>query len=168
MVTTIAEALTQVKDDLPRRIELHVHSYLAQHPEWVWRDRQLNPLTLVLLLVTQVLHGNTAISHLRHLGAMTVSATAYCQARMRLPLALLEYLLAAVVRELQPESDPVCRWRGHRVWRGDGSSFSMPDPRKRPNYKRTLVNQPGNNPAAAFPWPPCWCCATRRDSSPAR
>jgi len=144
MVTTIAQALAQVKDDLPRRIGHHVHRYLAEHPEWVWRDRQLNPLTLVLLFVTQVLHGNTAITHLRHLGAMSCSATAYCKARMRLPRALLEHLVAAVTRELRPESDEGGRWRGHRVWLGDGTGFSMPDtPALQQHFGQPGAQEPG-------------------------
>lgn len=144
MVKTIAQALTQVKDELPRRIEQHVHSYLAEHPEWVWRDRELNPLALALLFITQVLHGNTAITHLRHLGAMRCSATAYCNARMRLPLALLEHLVTAVTHELLPESDDACRWRGHRVWRGDGTGFSMPDtPELQAHFGQPGQQQPG-------------------------
>lgn len=59
MVRTIAGALAQVKEDLPRRIERHVLDYLAEHPQWAWRDRQLTLLRLVLLFVTQVLHGNS-------------------------------------------------------------------------------------------------------------
>lgn len=144
MVRTIAAALEQVKDDLPRRIERHVLDYLAEHPQWVWRDRQLNPLRLVLLFVTQVLHGNTAITHLRHLGVMGCSATAYCKARARLPLALLEHLFVAVTRELLAESHDACRWRGHRVWRGDGTGFSMPDtPRLQAHFGQPGAQRPG-------------------------
>ena len=127
MVTTIRQALAQVKDDLPGWIETGVEAYLAQHPELTVRRRQLDPLTTVLLFIMQVLHGNTAITHLRHLARMTCSATAYCKARMRLPLALLQYLAQRVTAPLLPEADHACDWRGHRVWYADGTSFSMPD-----------------------------------------
>jgi len=66
-MASIQHALSRVKEDLPRQIESLVSSYLTEHPEYVWRCRQLDPLTLVLLFATQVLHGNTAITHLRHL-----------------------------------------------------------------------------------------------------
>ena len=89
-MVTIASAVRQVKADLPQLITHHVHAALAEQTDFTWRDRCLNPVATILLFVIQITHGNTAIEHLRHLAAMTVSATAYCQARMRLPLALLE------------------------------------------------------------------------------
>ena len=127
MTISIRRALAQVKEDLPARIESHVFNYLAEQPEHVWRARELDPLTLVLLFMTQVLHGNTAITHLRHLAGMTCSATAYCKARMRLPRALLEYVSTQVTQELARDAEHAYRWLGHRVWRADGTSFSMPD-----------------------------------------
>lgn len=150
-MVTIAAALAQVKDDLPRLIERPVLDYLAQHPEWVWRDRQLNPLSLALLFVTQVLHRNTAINHLRHPAGMTVTAAAYCKARMRLPLALLEHLGAAVTRELLAESGGTpgaCRWRGHRMWHADGTGVSMPDT---PELQACFGQPGGQKPGCGFP-----------------
>jgi len=126
MVTTIAKALAQVKADLPQRIEKHVADYLAAHPARR-RQRLLDPLTTTLLFLSQILHGNTAINHLRHLVDSTFSASAYCRARTRLPLAMLQELCAAITGDLLTDSDAAARWRGHRVWRADGSSFSMPD-----------------------------------------
>jgi hypothetical protein len=93
-----------------------------------WRDRLLTPLVTIRLFVLQVLHANTAITHLRHLSGLNFSAGSYCEARERLPLALLQDLLrqmrawaAAVVAEDLP---PLL---GHRVLVVDGSSASMPD-----------------------------------------
>jgi len=88
-MVSIQHALTRVKQDLPRLIESLVITYLAEHHEHVWRCRQLDPLTPVLLFATQVLQGNTAITHLRHLAQMTCSATAYCKARKRLLRGLI-------------------------------------------------------------------------------
>lgn len=127
MVTTIRRALAQVKDELPQVIAQPVNDYLDRHPDFIWRQRQLDPCTLVHLFIVQMMHGNTAINHLRHLARLPTSATAYCQARMRLPLSLIEYVNTWISRRLIDASDPACRWRGHRVWRGDGTSFSMPD-----------------------------------------
>lgn len=127
-MVSIPRALTQVKDDLPRLIERHMHQALDQCPEFVWRDRVLNPLVTLLLFIRQVMAGNTAITHLRHLWPVRFSAPAYCQARRRLPLALLQRITCAITRDLRaPHAADVPRWRGHRVWRADGSSFSMPD-----------------------------------------
>src|SRR5690349_12425022 len=53
----------------------------------VWRDRLLDPAHTLALFVLQVLHGNTAISHLRHLSDLDVADSSYCEARARLPVA---------------------------------------------------------------------------------
>jgi len=148
MVATIAGALARVKEELPELIEDHVLNYLGRHGEWVWRARLLDPLTTTLLLITQVLHGNTAITHLRHLAGLTASATAYCQARMRLPLAMLEQLCAAVGGELIESSDDDCRWHGHRLWHGDGTGFSMPDT---PALADHFGRPGGQAPGCGFP-----------------
>ena len=50
-----------------------------------WRDRRLTPVTTIHLFLLQMLHGNTACSHLPHLSGLRFTAAAYCQARARLP-----------------------------------------------------------------------------------
>jgi hypothetical protein len=51
-----------------------------------WRDRLLNPVVTVQVFLLQILHGNTACRHLPHLSGLHFSASAYCQARTKLPL----------------------------------------------------------------------------------
>jgi hypothetical protein len=58
-----------------------------------WRNRVLTPVTTVQLLLLQGLHGNTACRHLPHLSGLRFTATAYCQARARLPLRFFDLLL---------------------------------------------------------------------------
>jgi hypothetical protein len=43
-----------------------------------WRDRVLPPVTTIQLFLLQMLHGNTACSHLPHLSGLRFSASAYC------------------------------------------------------------------------------------------
>jgi len=126
-MVSISHALARVKDDLPRLIERHVNDELAQLGRRRGRRRLLDPLATVLLFITQVMHGNTAIVHLRHLAGMACSATAFCKARRRLPLQLFTRLAQRVTADLMPACDDACRWRGHRVWRSDATSVSMPD-----------------------------------------
>jgi len=57
-----------------------------------WRDRVLTPVTTIQLFLLQILHGNTACPHLPHLSGMRFSASAYCQARTKLPLDLFGLL----------------------------------------------------------------------------
>jgi hypothetical protein len=92
-----------------------------------WRERQLDPVATVHLFVLQILHGNTACAHLPRLTGQTFSASAYCQARARLPLAVCQALLQAVTAAAQPLVDTVGLWRGHRTWFVDGTGVSMPD-----------------------------------------
>jgi hypothetical protein len=40
----------------------------------------------------QLLHGHTACTPLRHLTPWAVTASAYCQARMQLPLRVFQHL----------------------------------------------------------------------------
>jgi len=126
MVTTIAHALARIKDDLPGLIQDLVTQYLAEHP-FRFRRRILDPLTVTQLFIQQVLHGNTAITHLFHLVDIKCSGAAYCRARARLPLALIEYVSTQLGAHLRRQADAEARWLGHRVWIGDGTSFSMPD-----------------------------------------
>src|SRR4051794_38559909 len=61
-----------------------------------WRDRLLDPANTIALFILQVLHGNTANSHLRLLSGVHCANGSYCDARTRLPVAGV----AAVVEQL--------------------------------------------------------------------
>src|SRR5688572_27007870 len=74
-------ALSQQVEQLCRR---HAHA---------WRDRLLTPLVTVRLMLLQVLHGNTAITHLRQLSGLSFAAASFCEARARLPLLVLQELV---------------------------------------------------------------------------
>lgn len=58
---------------------------------------------------------------------MAVCAEAYGQARSRLPIELLQQLLAKLCSRLNGYVNDAERWLGHRVWVIDGSSCSMAD-----------------------------------------
>ena len=93
----------------------------------VWRECVLDPATIVHVFVIQVLNGNTALNHLRHLTDLRLTAQAFCRARMRLPLEVFRRLLRAVGTALRGTDPPGGLWHGHRTFAVDGSSFSMPD-----------------------------------------
>src|SRR5439155_6964109 len=107
----------------------------------------------IALFVQQVLHGNVACSEVRHLAAgadKTFTPSAYCQARARLPLAVVQSLLtrvceAAMVATRQPSH----LWLGrHRVFHIDGSTFSMPDT---PELCDAFGLPSGPKPGCGFP-----------------
>ena len=79
---------------------------------------------------------------------MSCSATACCKARRRLPRALLEYVSTQVTNELARDAERACRWLGHRMWRADGTSFSMPDTAE---LQETFGQPGGQRKGCGFP-----------------
>jgi Transposase DDE domain len=109
-----------------------------------WRDRVLTPGTTVQLVLLQILHGNTACSHLPHLSGLRFTAAAYCQARARLPLHCVDLLLERFARAVQPCFSSESLWRGHRTFLVDGSGCSMPDtPALQDAFGQSTEQRPG-------------------------
>jgi hypothetical protein len=93
-----------------------------------WRDRVLTPVTTMQLFLWQILHGNTACSHLPHLSGLRCRAAASGQARAKLPLRFFALLLERFGSAVQRSAVDDGRWHGHRPFFVDGSGCSMPDP----------------------------------------
>lgn len=146
-MVTILPALRQVREDLVRILDRDTVERLCKKTGYRWRGRQLDPWTTLHLFILQVLNNNTAMTHLPHLSGERFTASAYCQARQRLPLKLLEQLVSQFGRQLdRPGASPL--WHGHRVLLEDGSGFSMPDTPELQAY----FGQPGNQkPGCGFP-----------------
>jgi len=119
--------LGQVKDELQGLLAAETifeHCRVVGHR---WRRSPLNPAMVVHLFIFQLLEGNTACSHLRLLSDRAFTASAYCQARQRLPLKVITRLAQHVGQAVQPLCEVYGRWHGHRLWRVDGTGVSMPD-----------------------------------------
>jgi hypothetical protein len=127
MALSIPQVLRQFKADVAKAISAETVTKICGYLHYTWRDRVLDPATTVQVFLLQILHGNTACTALPRLAGLCFTAGAYCSARMRLPLALFQELLERVCDALYPEIQNSDRWRGHRTWLIDGSSFSMPD-----------------------------------------
>jgi hypothetical protein len=127
MALSIPEILRQFKADVATAIAPETVMKICRYLGHRCRERVLDPVTTVHVFLLQILHGNTACTALARLAEVPFTATAYCLARKRLPLALFEDLLQYVCDALFPEVQESGRWRGHRTWHLDGSSFSMPD-----------------------------------------
>jgi hypothetical protein len=110
--------------------------------------RQLDPVTTVHLFLLQILHRNTACAHLPHLAAQRFTASAFCQARTRLPLFVFEQLLRRTSAVCEQATHDEGRWRGHRTFLVDGSSFSMPDT---PELQEAFGQPSGQRPGCGFP-----------------
>ena len=113
-----------------------------------WRDRLLTPAVTVRLMLLQVLHGNTAINHLRQLAGVAFAAASYCEARARLPLRVWEELVRWVAHRATAEVGRACV--GVRVLVADCSSFSMSDsPQLRRHFGR--VKARGAKDGVSYP-----------------
>jgi Transposase DDE domain len=148
MVTIILSALARIKRDVTLHLQAAAIEQLCRELGYSWRERLLTPVVTVHAFLLQVLHGNTACSHVPHLMGSPFTAEAYCQARQRLPLDLFQRLLSAVIDSLKPCQDQAKRWCGHRVWLLDGSGCSMPDT---PELQAAFGQPGGQKPGCGFP-----------------
>src|SRR5207245_5126375 len=126
MTATVTQVVKQFQQDWTGQLEPDAILTACRGVAYRWRERTLDPVVTMQLFFVQILHGNTACTHLRHLTQWAVTASAYCQARMRLPLRVFQELLRAVSDHLPHEALEEGRWFGHRTFWVDGSSFSMP------------------------------------------
>jgi hypothetical protein len=127
MALSIPQILRQFKTDVSEVLSAEIICRVCHCLHYTWRQRILDPVTTVHVFLLQILHGNTACTALSRLAGVAFTAAAYCDARTRLPLALFRDLLQRVCDALHPEIQDSARWRGHRTWTVDGSSFSMSD-----------------------------------------
>ena len=93
-----------------------------------WSDScLLTPAAIIHWFLVQIFHGNTALTHVSLLAGRAFTASAFCQARAALPLAVYRAVLREMVKGLIPATETVGLWLGHRTFLEDGSAFSMPD-----------------------------------------
>ena len=145
----IAHALARLKReslaDLPTAAPLD--QWLAECGVPAWRDRLLTPLVTLRLFLTQVLHGNCAITALRQLAGIDFAKSSYAEARSRLPLVALQSLLRWLNDGAARAADPV-RALGQRVLVADGSNFAVADT---PELRRHFDLPAGVAPGVGYP-----------------
>jgi len=148
MVLTVTEALKHIKADLAHLLDAPAIVAVCREVGYQWRARLLDPVTTVPLFLLQILHRNTACSHLPHLAGQRCTASAFCQARTRLPLGVLPQLVRRTSVPLEQMTQDEGRWRGHRTFLVDGSSFSRPDT---PELQEHCGQPSGQRPGCGFP-----------------
>lgn len=127
MFPRLRAALRRIQADLAQVLEPKQIVAVCREAGYRWRKRLLDPITTIHLFVIQILNGNFAVARLRDFTRKVFTEAAYCKARARLPLKVLQTLLERVGTALQPAVNESTRWHGHRTFHVDGSSFSMPD-----------------------------------------
>jgi hypothetical protein len=150
VMLSIPQAVTRIKANVEVALPEHTVRSLAADLPRSHYQRTLTPVVTTYLFLQQVLHGNTAAGHLRHLSGLDFTDSAYCQARQRLTVGFFHRLHQAVLAPLRRDAagDRAARWHGRRVFALDGSSFSMPDTEE----LRDEFGQPGGQaPGCGFP-----------------
>jgi hypothetical protein len=124
-----------------------------------WRERLWSPLQTVWTFLLQALHVDSSC---REAVAMALGQrlaagqpvpqsddpSAYCQARKRLPLAVLREGLRSLGQQLQAQAGKRHTWCGHRVWLVDGTTCSMPDT---PALQAAFGQPDAQAPGCGFP-----------------
>lgn len=152
----ISRALDRLKEDLEDHLPDQSILAACEAVGHEWRERKLGPVATVHLFMLQALWFNTAIEHLRHLAGFPFVAAAYCRARMRLPLEVLQQLLLDSSASMRAGNDgrgggPAAGlWRGLRALLVDGSSTITPDT---PALQEAFGQPSGQKPGCGFPVP---------------
>jgi len=148
MSPCIIPVLARVRQDLAEILTADTIRTACRTAGYRWRNRVLDPVTTVSLFLLQILHGNTACRHVVHFGTWAFSATAYCKARRRLPLRVIQSLVETTAAKLRSATSATSTWLGHRVWIIDGSSVSMSDV---PELQNHFGQPAGQRPGCGFP-----------------
>ena len=148
MPTRIIPILDRLRQDLARVLSPESIRSACRQAGYRWRNRELDPVATVMLFLLQVLNGNTACQHVVHFGRWAFTASAYCKARRRLPLRVLQILVEQVAEKLRSATSTSATWLGRRVWIIDGSSFSMAD---LPELQNHFGQPAGQRPGCGFP-----------------
>src|SRR5438874_12225513 len=115
-MASIAAALAHIKRDPLSVIDRAAVEELCDELHYDWRQRQLDPAVTVALFVQQIIGGNVPCSEVRHLAQQSFSASAWCQARARLPLEVYQGMLTRVCDAALPHTHEKRHlWHGHRT-----------------------------------------------------
>jgi hypothetical protein len=147
MALNLIQAIGTIKQSVARHLTTEAIEAASRAEGYRWRRRELGPAETVRAFLLQVLDGNAACAAAVRLADLNCSAEAYGQARARLPLAVFTRLLertSRAARGVGAES----RWRGHRTFLIDGSSFSMPDT---PELQARFGQHANQAPGCGFP-----------------
>jgi hypothetical protein len=150
-MASVSRTLGRIKEDLQPFLSEESIVAAAHEAGHTWRERLLGPVQTVHHFILQILFCNTAMTHLRHVGDPAVKAPAYCRARKRLPLEVLENLLnqsAQVMQDASPPKEPP--WCGHLTYAVDGSSAIAPDT---PDAQKEFGQPVGCKEGCGFPVP---------------
>src|SRR5215470_15383413 len=99
-ISTLLHALRQ---DLAAQLGDDVILAACTAAGHTWCDScLLTPAAIIPWFLIPILHGNTALTHVSLMAGRAFSASAFCQARARLPLAVFRAVLRGLVQAVVP------------------------------------------------------------------
>jgi hypothetical protein len=149
-MASLSRALKRIQQDCQQSLPDESILAACRAAGYKWRERKLGPVATIHLFILQVLWFNTAMTHLQHLAAEAVTAAAYCKARMRLPLVVLQQLLRDSSAAMRQEAGDTGLWCSLRVLLVDGSSSITPDT---PALQKAFGQPTNQKKGCGFPVP---------------
>jgi hypothetical protein len=149
-MATFSRTLERIKQDLEPFLPATSILAACRDGGHKWRERDYGPVRTVHLFILQMLSFNTAMTHLRHLAKAVVKPPAYCRARMRLPLKVIQALLRQSSQAMRRTVGAEALWCGLRPYLVDGSSTIAPDT---PDSQKAFGQPKGCKKGCSFPVP---------------
>jgi len=94
---------------------------------WAFLDQVLTPQGPCRETVRKIMAWHRFENPRGPIGDMSADTSAYCQARLRLPVKTIKDINAHLIARLQANTPVDALWRGRRVKLVDGTGISMPD-----------------------------------------
>ncbi len=136
-----ADALERIKGRATDAVPEELIRRLARETGHRWRDRDLGPVVTTHLFLQQVLHGNTAVAHLRRLSGLDFSDAAYARPGPVCPCrcfnAYSKPSATACVKTATSDRRPAGWATAFFCWTAPASRWPT-----RPNYKDASASLP--------------------------
>ena len=116
---------------------------------WAFLDQALTPQGPCRETVRKIMAWHRFENPRGPIGDMSADTSAYCQARLRLPVRTIKDINAHLIARLQAHTPTDALWHGRRVKLVDGTGISMPDTAaNQALYPQSTSQKPG----CGFPW----------------
>jgi len=147
-MASVAQPLASDKFAALGLLDKQAIEQICKEQGYQWKEVKLPPGKTLQCFGWQVLMGNVPLDAVAHHQQMQFSGPAFCMARQRLPLDLMQEVSRRVIQQVlaaarvNPKDDGC--YKGKRVFRIDGSSASLPDaPEIRLHFGCSGVQKPG-------------------------
>lgn len=148
-MASINQALKELKRNPLQTIPAQWVDEACREAGHAWRVRELPPATTIGLFIQQVIQGNACCQSIQHIRKKPITASAWCQARARLPLSVYQKIMNRFyqwARKHDGSKDYL--WRGHRTFHVDGTGITLWDS---PELRKTFGLPGGVKDGCGFP-----------------